>query len=210
MFLQNVSSVCEQQLVAASYLPESILLLGSSGEDLVSSFSVNLLRALSWFLTACQVTLGINLPPLVAFNPFCLQLYFALCLFLSLPSPRSLLLLEQQVASTGESLVKSRWALCAEFKSKYRFLTVLRGLRRCSERMDGSQTFYLRSLSPLTPRCGRWLVRDPDVRGQEELCDWTARALLCLDWPHEVSLSCHKLLCISHKEHKVLINTIIL
>lgn len=40
--------------MVSSYLPASILPVGSSGEELVSSFSVNLLQALSLFPIFCQ------------------------------------------------------------------------------------------------------------------------------------------------------------
>lgn len=44
--------------------------------------------------------------------------------------------------------------------------------------MDGSLTFYLWSLSPLTPRRASGLAEDPDVRALGVLCDWTAGAPL--------------------------------
>ena len=70
---------------------------------------------------------------------------------------------------------KRRYPSSNQSAGRWRFL---RGLRGWFERMDGSQTFYLRSLSPLTPRCHSWLAQDPDVLGPGEARDWTVGAPL--------------------------------
>lgn len=74
-------------------------------------------------------------------------------------------------------------------------MTALRGSRgRFVEDGWKSNIFIRGLLSPLTPRCGPWLVRGPSVRGVGG-APWLAggSSPSCLDWPHGVSASCHKL-----------------
>lgn len=193
--------------MSVPYPPESNRPAGSSGAELVSSFSVNLRPALSWFLTFCQVTRWTKLQPLrVAFNPTKTK-HLVLILAALRPSltddatepPFSS---SEQVETKSESqLARTRCSACAcvcvEVRDgRKKTLKCRFGNSPCEDWEDGLRG-WMEVKHFICGFCPLWLLATPpDWSKTRTFWGWGSFVIGRLElpgWPHEVSTSCHKL-----------------